>query len=235
MPTLDPLQIALLCSALVLLSGLWLRQRRHATGQPKEKLEELDTVQAWPPQAVRVMTFPERRALEVLRKALPGSYLVLAQVPLARFISVPVKHSHQEWQKRVGRLSADLVVCDKSSRVIAVVEIRGGEESPRSRQRHARLARVLEAAGIPVHVWSDAALPAPAEARKAILPKFGPVAPGASEAEPSLDNGGRAVLPIPEIEELLADGDAFMRGNVPDPVASGYFDDLDAASAAPAR
>jgi hypothetical protein len=231
MPTLDPLQIALHCSALVLLSGLWLRQRQHAAAQPKENLDALDTVQAWPPQAVRVMTFPERRALEVLRKALPGSYLVLAQVPLSRFISVPVKHSNQEWQKRVGRLSADLLVCDKSSRVIAVVEIRAGEESPRARQRHERMGRVLAAAGIPVHVWSDTALPAPADARKALLGKFAPVAPGATEDAMEIGPNGRPILPMPEIEELLADGDAFMRESAPDPVSSDYFDDLDAVPA----
>lgn len=231
MPILDPLQIAMLFSALVLLTGLWWRQRRQSGARPEENVADLDTVQAWPPQAVRVMTFPERRALEVLRKAMPRNHLVLAQVPLARFISVPTKHSHQEWQKRVGRLSADLLVCDASSRVIAVVEVRGGEESPRARTRHERLSRVLEAAGIPVHVWSETSLPTPAEARKALLPKAGPLEEEGMVLAPS----GRAVLPVPEIEELLASGDAFAQANAPDPVSSGYFDDLDAAATMAAR
>lgn len=232
MPAFDSTTLALLASVLVLLSGLWLRQRQ-AGGKPvKPATEALDTVQDWPPQAVRVMTLPERQGLEVLRKALPRNYLVLSQVPLSRFVSVPTKHSNAEWQRRAGRLCPDLLVCDASSRVIAAVEVRSGEESPRSRTRHQRLERVLQAAGIPVHVWHEGALPTPADARRLLLPKAAPL-PEADQA--TIDDSGRAVLPVPEIEELLADGDAFARTHAPDPVPSGYFDDLEAGSAIAAR
>ena len=63
-----------------------------------------------------------------MRKAMPRQ-LVLAQVPLARFISVPTRHSYSDWLTRVGRLTVDLLVCDKSSRVVAVVDIRTGGQS----------------------------------------------------------------------------------------------------------
>jgi hypothetical protein len=58
-----------------------------------------------------VLTIGERRAYELLRTALPG-FLVLAQVPLGRFLRVPTRHSHAEWMQRVGSLSADLLVCN---------------------------------------------------------------------------------------------------------------------------
>jgi hypothetical protein len=39
---------------------------------------------------------------------------------------VPTRHSYSDWLTRVGRLTVDLLVCDKSSRVVAVVDIRTG-------------------------------------------------------------------------------------------------------------
>ena len=57
----------------------------------------------------------ERRAYDLLRKALPG-YLVLAQVPLARFMRVPTRHSYAEWMQRVGSLSAPTCWCATPAR-----------------------------------------------------------------------------------------------------------------------
>jgi hypothetical protein len=57
------------------------------------------------------------------------------------------------------------VICDIGSRVLAVVDIRSAEESPRSRRRHERMARVLKAAGIRVHVWREGDLPSASEVR----------------------------------------------------------------------
>jgi len=218
-------QAALLSSLLLLLTLLWVRQRSAAAKEPRT--DALDTVAAWPPQAVRVMTLPERKALELLRQALPRNHLVLAQVPLSRFISVPTRHPHNEWLRRVGRLSADLLVCDASSRVIGVVEVRAGDETPRSRTRHERLTRVLQAAGIAVHVWAQDALPTAAQVRALFLAK------GADDEELQVDTTGRAVLPLPDIEELLAEGDQFVHGH--DPVPSGFFEELDAVGSSARR
>ncbi|MBI2733471.1 MAG: DUF2726 domain-containing protein [Aquabacterium sp.] len=132
--------------------------------------DNLDTLVDWEPMATRVLTASEREAYHVLRKALPD-HVILAQVPVARFIKVPTKNSYSEWLRRVGSLCADLVVCDMASQVIAVVEIRQpmSREKERSQRRHARMDRVLQAARIPVHVWLEGALPGPAVAREAIL------------------------------------------------------------------
>jgi hypothetical protein len=137
-------------------------------GNPAD--ESLDTIQAWEPTATRVLTGAEREAYHVLRKALPD-HMVLAQVPVARFIKVPTRNSYSEWLRRVGSLCADLVVCDMASQVVAVVEVRQpfARENERAQKRQARMDRVLSSARIPVHVWLEGALPGPAVAREAIL------------------------------------------------------------------
>lgn len=220
MPSLDSTAIAALLVSALLLS--WLLARRRAGSARKAGDENLDTVQAWPPQAVRVLTLPERRAYDLLRKALPGR-LVLAQVPLARFISVPTRNSYSDWLTRVGRLSVDLLVCDHSSRVLAAIDIRGTEESARSQKRHTRMAEVLRAAGIEVHVWRADALPAANEIRTLFMPD------AQAEEAPAMTAGGKAILPVPEIREMLAAGDEAAAASPQfDPVSSDYFDDLDA-------
>ena len=228
MDSLEPTStVVLLATALLLLSLLWSRRRSKAPG-PAQSDESLDTVQDWPPQVVRVMTLPERRAFEVLRRAVPRHHLVLAQVPLARFISVPTKNPYGMWMNRAGRLSVDLLVCDASSRAIAAVEVRPAGESQRSGKRHDRLAHVLEAAGIAVHVWNDATLPSIAEARRLFNPKA--CDPAMAARNEPVDVGGRHMLPVPEIQELLAEGDVRDFHHHNDPVPSGFFDDLNAAA-----
>lgn len=162
---------------LVLMIGLavlWRRRqqaRRLHHGRGKQaQAEELDTVTSWEPTATRVLSTPEREAYHTLRRALP-EHMILAQVPLARFLKVPTRNSYAEWMRRVGALCADLVICDSQSQVVAVVEVRQpmGRAKERAQRRHDRMDRVLAAANIPVHVWLDGALPGPAVARETIL------------------------------------------------------------------
>lgn len=166
----------LLVAALAGLLFLWLRLRRGRadtddTGGRPSRSDALDTVAGWPPEATRVLTHTERRAHTLLANALPD-YMVLAQVPLSRFIRVPTRNSYTEWMRRVGQLCADLVVCDKSAQVIAVVEVRrpAAREGDRSRKRHQRMDRVLRKAGIRVLEWNEEALPHPDTVREQVLP-----------------------------------------------------------------
>lgn len=172
-----PLMVASIFGTLGLGAAWWFRQQavsgsQDKTGRGKRRTpdEALDTLAAWEPMATRVLTTAERDAYMVLRKALPD-HIVLAQVPLARFIKVPTRNSYAEWLRRAGSLCADLVVCDAASQVIAVVEIRqpASREKERTARRHTRMDRVLTAARIPVHVWLEDALPGHAMAREAIL------------------------------------------------------------------
>ena len=222
MNLLDPTAAAALLAAIALLmSALWLR-RRHAAPRPNIVDETLDTVQAWPPQAVRVMTLGERQAFEILRRALPG-HVVLAQVPLSRFISVPTRFPYAQWLQRAGRLGVDLLVCDFSSRAVAAVEVRTADESARSAKRHQRLVEVLRAAGVTVHEWDEDNLPSLTQARALFLPK---AAAAAEEEVQAVTPCGRALIPVAEIQELLAEGDTTDYGQL-EPVPSGFFEDED--------
>jgi hypothetical protein len=162
----------LVVALLVVALGGWLwwsrRSIHAASGQSPE--ERLDTLAGWPPQSMRVLSVPERMVLNALARALP-EYLVLAQVPIARFIRVPKRNSYVEWLRRLGTQCADVVVCDMSASVIAVIEIQGpvGQISQRSIKRLGRLRRTLKGAGIPLHVWVENALPSTSEMRAAIL------------------------------------------------------------------
>jgi hypothetical protein len=184
-------------------------------------------VQDWPPEPARVMTVQERHSYELLRRALPG-YMVLSQVPLSRFVRVPTRHSYTEWLQRVGSLSADLLVCDTGSRVLAVIDVRATEESARSRRRHERLGRVLRAAGIRVHVWREGHLPTPAEVRTALAHDLvrgsGPMQPVATASRPM------PLIPVAETHEL----DALLaaRDGMQEPVPSAFFEELEETSTA---
>jgi len=227
-----PAIAALLISTLLMVLLLARRRRAAAESGSAPEKESLDTVQSWPPQAVRVMTLPERLAFGTLRRALPR-HLVLAQVPLSRFIKVPPGKSYKQWMARVGRLNVDLLVCDSSSRVIAAIEVRSADPTPRSVERHERSAQVLQAAGIQVHVWSETHLPTIAEVRGLFTAKGDASALTASDTDAldDIDIDGRKILPVPEIQELLMQGDG-LDYQLNEPVPSGFFDDLDASSAA---
>lgn len=233
MEVLDPIaSFALPASVLLLLTLLAVRLRQRSVDKRvrRERQDALDTVGAWPPEAARVLTITERQAYDLLKRAMPG-YLVLGQVPLSRFIRVPSRHSYSEWLQRVGSLSADLLLCDSGSRVLAVVDIRPATESERSRRRHERMARVMRAANIYVHVWREGALPTPAEVRTAMASVLAPAAAGMK----TTSSRPMPFIPVAEISEVLAEGDrAALEASFDasmEPVASGFYDDIEVADA----
>ena len=238
--------LLLLLVAVLLLTWWWLR-RRTGDAIDDRPADGLDTLAAWSPEATRVLKAAERTAYVTLRHALP-QHMILAQVPLARFIRVPTRHSYSEWLRRVGQLCADLVVCDRHSQVIAVIEVQAAPEGTghRTRRRQLRVARVLEAAKIPLHVWIDTALPSPEAARDAILPRphsepSGAQMPAPAVAAPTQNtaspvHGSFSDLQQPDdraTEAWAADEVVEMS----DPPPSTWFDDLDSAPAplAPAK
>jgi Protein of unknown function (DUF2726) len=216
----QPHWIAVASAALAALLTWALMRRRAPTAAAPQREEGLDTIQAWPPQAVRVMTLGERQAYEVLKRALPG-HVILSQVPLSRFISVPTRNPYQLWLQRAGRLAVDLLVCDYSSRAVAAVEVRTADESKRSAKRHQRLVEVLRAAGIQVLEWDEDALPEVVDARELFIPKS-----DGREAPARIDANGRRLLPVPDMAEVLSAGDATDYGQL-EPVPSAFYDDLD--------
>jgi hypothetical protein len=224
----DPITaLAFGAGGLLLTLLMWRRWQASAHQGARNKSEPLDTVQAWPPEAARVLTIAERRAYDLLRSALPG-FLVLAQVPLGRFLRVPTRHSHAEWMRRVGSLSADLLVCNSGSKVLAVIDVRPAEQTERSRRRHERMAAVLKAAGISVMVWSEDLLPSASEVR-ALLGAELDRASGSGTVPQSKGISSRPMplIPVAEMEELLAHGDQAALDMSMEPVPSAFFDDLE--------
>jgi hypothetical protein len=236
----DPISTASLVAAIVLLFT-WLvvraRQRQPGTGSGRRstRFDAIDTVAGWPPEAARVLTTPEAQAYDLLKAAMPG-FLVLAQVPLSRFIRVPMRNSYTDWLQRVGHLNADLLLCDARSRVLAVVDVRTARDSDRSRRRHDRMVRVLRAANVVVYTWREDELPSLADVRRLLGAQFGreaqlgAAAPAEAQAAPS--PRAMPLIPVPEITEVLADGDlAAANAEAMEPVASAFFDDLEMQSA----
>lgn len=177
-----------IAGTLILLTPLWLRAQRQSKVQ--QALDRLDTLANWPPEATRVLDLHERLALQALQRALPD-HLMLAAVPLAGFLNVPRRHSYTEWLKRVGHLSVDLMVCDSSSQVVAVVLLRKPNDSAKRLRRTERIVRVLEAARVRVLVLNAGALPAPDALREAVVPAARPGVP----------------VPAPQAHEEPAHGD----------------------------
>lgn len=213
-------------TVLLLLTLLVMRLRQQDRRGSEHDRDAIDTVTGWPPEPVRVLTISERQGYELLRRAMPG-FLVLAQVPLARFIRVPPRHSHIEWLQRVGSLSADLLLCDAGSRVLAVFDIRSMQETERSRRRHARMERVLKAAGIQVHVWREGYLPSASDLRQHLAHVVGAPAVGIKP----VNSRPMPLIPVGDISEALADGDraafeASLDASM-EPVPSAFFEEME--------
>ncbi|MDP1650765.1 MAG: DUF2726 domain-containing protein [Rubrivivax sp.] len=223
---------ALPATVLLLLTLLALRLRQQQSNRRGTSAREAaDTLAGWPPEPARVLSITEREAHDLLKRAMPG-FLVLAQVPLARFIRVPSRRSYGEWLQRVGSLSADLLLCGAGSRVLAVIDVRAAQETERSRKRHERMARVLRAAGIQVHVWREGELPNLAFVRASLASLAGPAAAGI-KSSPSRP---MPLIPVAEMSEILADGDraaleAAMDASM-EPVPSAFFEELETAAGA---
>lgn len=224
---MDSLGLVLLVVLVALaLVFLFLRGRTGRRGAV-ETDDRLDTVAAWPPKTTRVLTTAERLAYATLVRALPG-YMVLAQVPLARFLKVPTRHSYSEWLRRLGNQCADLVVCDMSSEVIAVVNVQPPADklSERGRKRQNRMARVLKAAKIPMHVWTDDALPSVEAVRETLLPKDSAAsAETRTFATPPTRPGASGPMPL-EPDRGVDDG-----AEVREPTPSTWFDEFNSGPA----
>jgi Protein of unknown function (DUF2726) len=226
--SLDVLLIAGAAVMVALIAYLFVRGRQQSVdpeaGGSRRTKDDVDTLAAWPPEVTRLLTSGERSAHEVLAKALPEC-MIFAQVPLARFVKVPRRHSYAEWLTRVGHLCADFIICDRASLVIGAVLLQTIRDSERSDRRRARMTRVLKAAGVKVFAWREEALPTPQAAREQILQRTGvpdtatPIEP--VPARPQRSSGAPVPIPLPEVVAL----DDHSPRQEPPP--STWFDDLD--------
>ncbi|HEU4457919.1 MAG TPA: DUF2726 domain-containing protein [Methylibium sp.] len=255
---MDPLLALAALAAAILLGAWWWMRGRAAPPDLSDgsvardkRVEGIDTVAGWPPEPTRVLTHAERKAHALLVRSVPEC-LVLAQVPLARFIRVPTRNSYHEWMRRVGQLCADLVVCDEGAQVIAVVEVRRDltKLSERSRKRHERMDRVLHQAGVRVLVWTEGSLPGAEVVRDLVLstPKSplhseeGAASVRTLDADRTPPNLRTVPLPVqPQaatsratLEEVLDEIDQQQRAQgdaLPEPPSSTWMDDFDSRPA----
>jgi hypothetical protein len=230
---------ALLTLSIAIVAALvlvwWLIRRRVRSRLTAEQGDRLDTMAGWPPATTQILRTSERIAYSTLRLAFPG-YMILAQVPIARFITVPKRNSYAEWMRRLGSQCVDLVVCDVTSQVVAVVEVRpyNTQLTESVRRRLARVSRVLEAVGIPLHVWNQESLPSVEAARATIAPKM-PAVPvelaarrTAAQSTPVVVPGGN---PFEDTDQNWTPDEGLEVTEVREPTASTWFDELDSIPA----
>ena len=250
---MDPLYLVSLGSLLAAIALIWwLARRQGPVVRPEQPAERLDTLAGWPPEPTRILRSSERLAFSTLKLALPG-YMILAQVPIARFLAVPKRNSYAEWMRRLGSQCVDFVICDVTSQVVAVVEVRPPAEQldERVRARFERMARVLKAANITVHVWNELKLPTIEAAREKILPNAPAVPPSmVRKPEPLLASaaaggvagfatataaaGGAVVDAGPAVDPFADTNRDWSQDEVievREPNANTWFDDLDSVSA----
>jgi hypothetical protein len=251
---MDPIYVSVIALLCALPLVWWLAQRQNPSVRPETPAERLDTLAGWPPEPTRILRSSERLAFSTLKLALPG-YLILAQVPLARFLTVPKRNSYAEWMRRLGNQCIDFVVCDVTSQVVAVVEVRPPTDQldEKVRVRLDRVARALKAAKIPLHVWNEEKLPTIEAAREKILPNAPAVPvstrrPAAlatmsavagtsvvSEAALTEANMSAAVVEGGPVIDPFADTDRdWTQGEVIEvlePSTSSWFDELDSVTA----
>ncbi len=159
---------------------LWWRSRQEAAEEPavsRTPFTPFAPVQAAPadgaagppPLAALVLGTIERKAYRLLRESFPRAE-VLAHVQLLRFIRLPPRDQREAWMQGTGMLDVDLLLCDGRFRVLAAVDVRTRRDTPAGKKRSERMIRVLEAAGITVHIWHEESLPNVAEIRRTIAP-----------------------------------------------------------------
>jgi hypothetical protein len=206
---MDPIYVSVIALLCALPLVWWLARLQGPPARPEMPAERLDTLAGWPPEPTRILRSTERLAFSTLKLALPG-YLILAQVPLARFLSVPKRNSYAEWMRRLGNQCVDFVVCDVTSQVVAVVEVRPPMDhlEDKVKVRLDRVARALKAAKIPLHVWNEEKLPTIEAAREKLLPNS-PAVPAGMGRKPAVMAGAASVVGAAEFSEA-AFGDAAM-------------------------
>jgi len=115
--------------------------------------------QAWPFYAKKPFSQPEQVLYFRLVQALP-EHIILAQVQLSRLLGVKKGNNYQAWFNRINRMSADFVVCNKDSSIVAVIELDDATHQKKDRQAaDAKKDKALASANVRVIRWQARAIP----------------------------------------------------------------------------
>ncbi len=124
----------------------------------------------WQPRTMRPLTPSELHTLKHLRKALPEC-LLMPQVALARFLSVPQNRSYNQWFGSVGRRCVDFLVCSDHGDVLGVIQLHLGKTKAMSEGTQRKM-KALEMAQIPVWQLTSDDLPDVHALRAMVLPEL---------------------------------------------------------------
>lgn len=124
----------------------------------------------WPFYAKKPLSKPEQILYFRLTEALP-EHIILAQVQLSRFLGVKKGHNYRSWSNRINRMSADFVVCNKDSSIVAAIELDDASHQKPDRQAaDAKKDKALQAAEIKILRWQAKAMPDVSAIKAALLP-----------------------------------------------------------------
>jgi hypothetical protein len=136
-------------------------------GLAAKKAKTNSGAEVWPFYQRKPLSAPEQVLYFRLVKALPG-HIVLGQVQLSRLLGVKKGNNVQAWLNRINRMSADFVVCNKDSSIVAVIELDDATHTGEKRQQaDAKKDKALAAAAIKVHRWHVKAIPDEAQIKAA--------------------------------------------------------------------
>jgi very-short-patch-repair endonuclease len=123
----------------------------------------------WPLEPSKPLTLVEQTLYWRLIASLP-EHVVLAQVQLSRFMLVKRVDKAQSWRNRIDRKSVDFLVCDKSFRVVAAIELDDSshERTDRKKADNDKDA-ALTSAGIRLIRWKTKSLPDAAAIRVSVI------------------------------------------------------------------
>ena len=126
--------------------------------------------EVWPFYAKKPLSQPELVLYFRLVQALP-EHIILAQVQLSRLVGVKKGNNHQAWLNRINRMSADFVVCNKDSSIVAVIELDDVTHQKEDRQTvDAKKDKALTSADIRIVRWQAKAIPDIAIIQSTLMP-----------------------------------------------------------------
>lgn len=126
--------------------------------------------EVWPFYAKKPLSQPEQVLYFRLIQALPD-HIILAQVQLSRLLGVKKGNNFQSWNNRINRMSADFVVCNKDSSIVAVIELDDSTHQREDRQAaDAKKDRALASADIRIVRWQAKSIPDIASIKTTFIP-----------------------------------------------------------------
>lgn len=141
--------IAIVAAAILLFIVVLVAKKKSVESSPE----------TWPFYQRKPLSVPEQVLYFRLVNALPGQ-IVLGQVQLSRLLGVKKGNNAQAWLNRINRMSADFVICNKDSSILAVIELDDASHNGEKRkQADAKKDKALAAAGIKIHHWHVNAIP----------------------------------------------------------------------------